>query len=82
MIDYFHPFDNYRGQDVIVFDEFRSGINFSLFLQLIDAYPVELPCRYNNKYTSDGITYENIEISKDGFYKIVDNDNPFEQCYN
>lgn len=124
VIDYFHPFDNYRGQDVIVFDEFRSGINFSLFLQLIDGYPVELPCRYNNKfacytkvyiitnmplhdqyrniqksdyqgwlaflrrinhvvhYTSDGITYENIEISKDGFYKIVDNDNPFEQCYN
>lgn len=112
VIDYLHPFDSYRGQKIIMFDEFRSGIRPELFLQLIDRYPVELPCRYNNKhacwdtvyiitnvpvqdqfkdfqksdpkgwlaflrrinhvlhYTESGVSYEEIKIMKDGFYKI------------
>lgn len=48
--DYSHPFDNYRGQDVVFFDEFRSEIPLSLMLQYLDGYPLELPCRYNNKW--------------------------------
>ena len=48
--DYFHPFDNYKGQDVIVFEEFRSSIRLSDMLNYLDGYPLELPCRYANKY--------------------------------
>lgn len=47
--DYLHPFDNYAGQDIILFDEFRSNIPLSTMLPLLEGYPVELPCRYNNK---------------------------------
>lgn len=47
--DYLHPFDNYCGQDIILFDEFRSNIPLSTMLPLLEGYPVELPCRYNNK---------------------------------
>lgn len=48
--DYAHPFDGYHGQDVVVFEEFRSGFAFSDMLNYLDGYPLELPCRYANKY--------------------------------
>ena len=44
-----HPFDGYQGQDVIVFEEFRSGIKIQDMLNYLDGYPVNLPCRYANK---------------------------------
>lgn len=47
--DYAHPFDNYKGQDVILFDEFRSSLPLTSMLTYLDGYPVELPCRYANK---------------------------------
>lgn len=48
--DYLHPFDSYKGQDVIVFEEFRSSIRIGDMLNYTDGYPLELPCRYANKY--------------------------------
>lgn len=48
--DYQHPFDNYRGQDVVVFEEFRTSVRIADMLNYLDGYPLELPCRYNNKY--------------------------------
>ena len=47
--DYAHPFDSYKGQDVILFDEFRSSLPLSAMLTYLDGYPIELPCRYANK---------------------------------
>lgn len=47
--DYAHPFDNYKGQDVILFEEFRSSLPLAAMLNYLDGYPVELPCRYANK---------------------------------
>lgn len=47
--DYKHPFDGYKGQAVIVFEEFHGDIPLNQLLTLIDIYPVELPCRYSNK---------------------------------
>lgn len=47
--NYQHPFDGYKGQDVILFDEFRSNLPISDMLIYLDGYPVDLPCRYANK---------------------------------
>lgn len=47
--DYDHPFDSYKGQDVIVFDEFRSSLQMTQMLDYLDGYPVELKARYCNK---------------------------------
>lgn len=47
--NYEHPFDSYNGEPVIMFDEFRSGILFSDFLQYTDGYPCRLPARYTDK---------------------------------
>ena len=64
--DYLHPFDSYKGQDVILFEEFRSSIHIGDMLKYIDGYPVELPCRYSNKIACYTKVYicSNISLSK------------------
>jgi hypothetical protein len=47
--DYQHPFDRYKGEDVILFEEFRSSLKISDMLNYLDGYPLQLPCRYTNK---------------------------------
>lgn len=47
--NYVHPFDQYQGEDVILFDEFRSSLPLSDMLNYLDGYPLRLPCRYNDK---------------------------------
>ncbi|MCM1191058.1 MAG: replication protein [Lachnospiraceae bacterium] len=47
--DYTHPFDSYRGQEIILFEEFRSSLQISDMLKYLDGYPVEFPARYLNK---------------------------------
>lgn len=47
--DYKHPFDTYEGQDVIIFEEFRSQLKASDMLNYLDGYPLLLPCRYFNR---------------------------------
>lgn len=48
--DYHNPFDGYNCQSVICFDEFRDSISLKLMLMYLDIYPIELPCRYTNKF--------------------------------
>lgn len=42
-------FDAYKGQDVLVLEEFNSSLKIQDMLYYLDGYPVELPCRYVNK---------------------------------
>lgn len=64
--DYLHPWDSYHGQDVVVFEEFRSSQRVGDMLNYLDGYPLELPCRYNNKYACYTQVYiiSNIPISQ------------------
>lgn len=41
-------FDSYKGQDVIVFEEFRSSFSMVEMLNYLDGYPLQLPCRYSD----------------------------------
>ena len=47
--DYDHPFDSYKGQDVILLDEFASSLKIRDMLMYLEGYPINLPARYNNK---------------------------------
>ena len=47
--DYKHPFDTYSGEDVLVFEEFRSDLPIGSMLNYLDVYPLQLPARYNNR---------------------------------
>ena len=46
---YAHPFDGYKNEPVILFDEFRSSLPLSDMLNYLDGYPLSLPCRYNDR---------------------------------
>lgn len=77
------PFGNYKGQKVIVFEEYRQQFSLSQLLQYIDIYPVELPSRYNNKiakYTEVYIIsnwelkhqYQNLSnVDRQAFYRRI-----------
>jgi hypothetical protein len=45
-----NPWDSYRGQRVLILDEFRSQLDWSFLLDLLDVYPLELPARYSNHW--------------------------------
>ncbi len=47
--NYTHPFDGYKGQDVIIFEEFRSNLPIGEMLTYLEGYPLYLPSRYNDK---------------------------------
>ena len=72
--DYKHPFDNYNGQPVIAFDEFRSSLSIKEMLMFCDIYPIELPSRYTNKYACYNKVYiiSNWELKKQ--YREVQRD--------
>lgn len=56
--DYRNPFDDYEGESIILFDEFRDSISLEKMLLYCDVYPAKLPSRYNNKFAC----YERIFI--------------------
>lgn len=81
--DYKHPFDNYDGQDVLIFEEFRGSLKHGDMLVYLDGYPVRLPCRYFNRtacFTKVFIIsnippddqYPNIDTeSREAFYRRI-----------
>lgn len=57
--DYSHPWDLYKMQKVVLFEEFRSSLPIQDMLTFLDGYPCTLPARYANKqagYTEVFIT--------------------------
>ena len=64
--NYKHPFDGYKGEPVILFDEFRSSLPLPDMLDYLDVYPLMLPSRYADRvacYTQVFIV-SNIPIEK------------------
>lgn len=48
--NYQHPWDDYKGQDVVLFDDFDSHrIITNDLLRWLDIYPITLPARYGDK---------------------------------
>lgn len=74
--NYAHPFDEYRGQSVMLFDEFRSDLPTKDMLKYLDGYPLMLPCRYGDKVACYTTVYvvSNIPIEKQ--YPNVQLDEP------
>lgn len=69
--DYKHPFDAYKGQDVIIFEEFRSSLRIQDMLNYLDGYPLDLPCRYNNKAACYTKVFINSNISLESQYTDI-----------
>lgn len=74
--NYKNPFDQYNGQDIIMFEEFQSSIPITQMLLYLDGYPLPLPCRYLDKITCFTKVYilSNIDLKEQ--YPNVQKDNP------
>ncbi len=74
--DYEHPFDSYKQQDVVIFEEFRSSLKIADMLNYLDGYPLELPARYANKVACYTKVYIITNIPLERQYKTVQDDAP------
>jgi hypothetical protein len=74
--DYKHPFDNYRGQKVLMFEEFRSSLPIEQMLNYLDCRRMELPCRYANKVSGWDTIYLVTNVSPDSQYPRVQEYHP------
>lgn len=74
--NYAHPFDGYNGQDVMVFDEFRSSLPLSDMLCYLDGYPLMLPCRYADRVACYTKVYILSNIPLDKQYPNVQLEEP------
>jgi len=74
--NYAHPFDTYKGQNVIIFEEFRSSLPISDMLIYLDGYPTMLPCRYADKQACYTQAYILSNISLEKQYPLVQIENP------
>lgn len=71
--DYKHPFDTYDGQDVLIFEEFRSGLKHGDMLNYLDGYPLLLPCRYFNRQACYTKVFILTNIAPENQYLNIDN---------
>lgn len=47
--NYKNPFDTYKSEPVIIFEEFRASIPIEQMLIFLEGYPLNLPARYSDK---------------------------------
>lgn len=70
-----NPWDGYKGQDVVLFDDFRSDMfGITDLLRWLDVYPLELPCRYRNKQACYTKVYFTSNVPFDSLYKYIQDD--------
>ncbi len=74
--DYAHPFDDYKCEKVIIFEEFRSSLLIADMLKYLDGYPVMLPCRYANKVACFDTVYIISNIPLEQQYPNVQHNEP------
>ena len=74
--DYYHPFDTYSGQDVVIFEEFRSSLKIQDMLNYLDGYPLMLPARFSNRVACYTKVYLISNIPLEEQYKTIQLEQP------
>lgn len=69
-------FDNYAGQDVLVFEEYNSQIPIEEMLNYLDVYPLNLPARYSDKVACFTSVYITSNIPLHAQYSEVQTNRP------
>ena len=64
-------FDSYKGQSVLVFEEFHSQIPIAAMLNFLDIYPVMLPARYFDRVACYTTVYITSNIPLDQQYPEI-----------
>lgn len=74
--NYKNPFDGYKGQEVVLFEEFRGQLKISDMLNYLDGYPLVLPSRYFDRIACFTKVYIISNEKLDTLYPQVRNDHP------
>lgn len=74
--DYTHPFDTYKGEDVVVWEEFFSSFRIQDCLNYADGYPLKLPARYSDKIACYTKLYICTNIPLEKQYPNVQEESP------
>lgn len=74
--NYQNPWDGYEGQDVVIFEEFRSSLKIQDMLNLLDGYPLKLACRYADKVACFTKVYIITNIDLYEQYETVQSEHP------
>ena len=74
--NYAHPFDGYNGEDVILFEEYRSDLPIKDMLKYLDGYSLMLPCRFNDRSACYTKVYVVSNIPFEQQYPNIQNDEP------
>lgn len=74
--NYANPWDGYKGQGVIVLEEFRSGIQLGEFLTLTEGYPQYLKARFNDKVACHHTVVIITNVAYDEQYTMVRGEHP------
>ena len=64
-------FDAYKGQSVLVFEEFHSEIPISAMLNYLDIYPLMLPARYHDRIACYLTVYITSNIPLEDQYRDI-----------
>ena len=64
-------FDAYKGQSVLVFEEFHHQIPISMMLNLLDIYPLMLPARYHDRIACFDTVYITSNIPLEAQYPDI-----------
>lgn len=74
--NYAHPFDGYAGEDVLLFDEFRSSLPIADMLKYLDGYPLMLPCRFHDRVACYTKVYVVSNIPMEKQYPNIQSEEP------
>ena len=69
-------FDSYRGNKILVFEEFNSQVKIESMLNYLDIYPLMLPARYDDHVACYTKVYITANKSLDSQYKNIQDEYP------
>lgn len=73
---YANPWDSYRGQSVVLLDEYAGQIDIPFLLKLLDRYPLMLPARYADRWAAFDKVVIVSNLSFHDVYGYMEKDEP------
>jgi len=75
------PWYSYRGQQAVLFEEYRSDFRLKEMLQYLDVYNLELPARYSNKVACFDKVFISSNIPLSSQYKNTADDSESKRAF-
>jgi hypothetical protein len=71
-----NPFDGYKGQDVLVLDEYTTSVPMVDMLKILEGYPLEVAARYTDKIAKFTKVFIVSNVPLDRQHKTIQQEHP------